>query len=64
MPVKTIIVVRGGMVTDVYSTLPSHEHEIELLDLDNAGRISPGKKDELEECINEISDSSNYYEIL
>ena len=64
MPIKTVIVVENGMVTAVYSTIPAHEHEIELLDLDDAGRIKPGGKKEMEEHINEISESSKYYEII
>ena len=64
MPVKTVIVVRDGMVTDVYSTLPAHEHDIETLNFDMAGRISPGEKEEMEERIDEITDSPKYYGIL
>ena len=64
MPVKTIIIVDNGVVTGVYSTIPAHEHEIELLDLDNAGRIKPVAKDEMKNRIGEISESSEYYEII
>jgi DUF917 family protein len=64
MPVKTIIIVESGSITGVYSTVPAHEQEIELLDLDNAGRESPEAKDEMEKRITEISESSEYYEII
>ena len=64
MPVKIIIIVENGAVTGVYSTIPAHEHEIELLDLDNTGQIMPGAKNEMEERIKEISESSEYYEII
>ena len=64
MPVKTIIVVESGMVTGVYSTIPANNHEIELLDLDNAGQESPKTKDEMETRIDEVSKSSEYHEIF
>jgi hypothetical protein len=64
MPVKTFIVVSGGMVTDVYSTLPKNEHEIEVLDLDGAGQESFEEKDEMETRIIEISNSKEYNTIF
>ena len=41
MDVKTIIIVKSGIVSGVYSTLQSTDHEIEILDLDQFGHESP-----------------------
>jgi len=61
MPVKTIIVVRGGMVTDVYSTLQSKEHEVELLDLD--GAESYETKEKLESRVIKVANAKKYHSI-
>ena len=61
MPVKIIIVIRNGMVTDVYSTLQSKDHEIELLDLD--GAESYEIKEEIESRVIEVANSKEYHSI-
>ena len=63
MDVKTIIIVKQGMVSGVYSTLPSQNHNIEILDLDSDGHESPDDEDKLETHANEIYVSKEYHEI-
>ena len=60
--VKTVIIVDGGMVRDVFSTLPESEHEIKILDLDCAESFE--EKDELEAWANEVSASPAYQLII
>jgi hypothetical protein len=60
MPVKTIIIVSGGMVTSVYSTFPKNEHDIEVLDLDSAGQESFEAKKEMESRIIDIIHAKDY----
>ena len=62
--VKTAICVEGGLVHSVYSTLPEGEHEIELLDMDNAKAESPEAADEMEARLAELSKSSEFHAIF
>jgi hypothetical protein len=63
MDVKTIIIVKQGIVSGVYSTLPSQNHDIEILDLDSSGHESPDDEDKLKTRANEIYASKEYHEI-
>ena len=63
MDVKTIIIVKKGIVSGVYSTLPSQNHDIEILDLDSSGHESPDDEDKLKTRANEIYASKEYHEI-
>ena len=62
--VKTVIHVEGGLVQSVYSTLPEGEHEIELIDMDNAKAESSDEADEMEARLDVVSKSSEYHTIL
>ena len=63
MDVKTIIIVEHGIVSGVYSTLPSVNHDIEVLDLDAWGHDSPDEEDALETRAKRIYESTEYNEI-
>ena len=63
MDVKTIIIVEHGIVSGVYSTLPSENHDVEVLDLDAWGHDSPDEEDELKTRVNRIYESKEYHEI-
>lgn len=59
---KTAIIVESGMVVGVYSTLPSNEHEIELIDLDtNDG--DTGAADEIKARADVIETDLEYHKI-
>ena len=63
MLVKTIIIVEHGIVSGVYSTLPTQNHDIEILDLDAWGHESPDEEDELKTRANKVYASKEYHEI-
>ena len=61
---KTAIVVLGGLVLDVYSTLLTDKHDIELLDLDNANAEPETSKEKMDARINEIVKSKEYHHVF
>lgn len=61
MDITTVIIVKGGMVTDVYSTLPSVNHDIEVIDLDSTGQESSEEIARKERFMKEVMDSEEYY---
>ena len=61
--IKTIIIVEHGIVSGVYSTLQSKNHDIEVFDLDAFGHESPDEEDELKTRVNKIYESEKYHEI-
>ena len=63
MDVKTIIIVEHGIVSGVYSTLPSKNHDIEVLDLDEYGHESPDEEDAMETRAKRIYESEKYHEV-
>ena len=64
MEVKTVIVIRGGMVSEVFSTLHSSEHEVEILDMDSDEPYSPANPASLSNCLREVVNSIDYYTII
>ena len=60
MNVKTIIIIKQGIVSSVYSTLPSNNHDVEVLDLDQFGYESPDEEDALETRANKIYASNSF----
>lgn len=61
MDITTVIIVKGGMVTDVYSTLPSVNHDIEVIDLDSTGQESSEETARKEKFMKEVMDSEEYH---
>ena len=61
---KTIIIVKQGIMSGVYSTLPSQNHDIEILDLDSSGHESPDDEDKLKTRANEIYDQKNIMKFI
>ena len=61
MDVKTIIIVKSGIVSGVYSTLK--DHDVEVFDLDQFGYESPDEEDAFETRAKRIYDSEEYHEI-
>jgi len=60
---KTYIVVEGGMVSNVFSTLPNETHKIIILDLDCAESFED--KEKMESKITQLSNSkSKKYHVL
>ena len=63
MNVKTIIIIKQGIVSGVYSTLKLENHDVEVIDLDQFGYESPDEEDALETRANKIYASKEYHEI-
>lgn len=61
MDVTTVIIVKGGMINEVYSTLQSVNHVIELIDLDSDVEKSPEEKARIKALMDEVTDSAEYH---
>jgi len=63
MDVSTIIVVSDGMVSEIFSSIPSVKHTIEVLNFDTAKQESQEASDALEKRLAEFSESSEFHTI-
>ena len=62
MDSKTVIIIKNGIVSGVYST--SENHDVEVLDLDQFSHVSsPDEEDALETRAKRICESEEYHEV-
>ena len=61
---QTVIVVEGGAITQIFSTIPADDHIIEIIDVDGAGQESPEEKEATEARIDELSNDPEYRDVL